>query len=716
MSIEVKNDIVTKYDKTSQPRPEAFFPKEFYSQHRPLTKKEIKLLQKNGNRFLNDSQKTFWIHRHQKPQFLTLIQNCEFKGTIILDLIQGGRLHYHDLDLEIGLYNSYLENCSIGEDCVIRNVRFLFNYRIDSHVILFNIEEMSCTLHSKFGNGLLKEGEGEADRIWIDVRNENSGRRLLAYEGMTTGDAWLWSEFKEDELFQQRLFEMTTKRMSSLSQEFGLVEGAVVIKNTRLLKDVKIMTGTYIKGALKLKNLTICSSLEEPSQIGEGVEMVNGIMGYGSKVFYQAVAVRFVLGRNCQLKYGARLLHSVLGDNSTVSCCEVLNNLIYPFHEQHHNTSFLIAAWIKGQSNFAAGATAGSNHNSRSADGELIAGRGFWPGLSAAFTHNSRFASFCLATKGSYRQSLDIRYPFSLVSIDGNNLQILPAFWFSSNMYALQRNRSKFKGRDGRAVKVPHIETDPVAPDTVIEMMKAMERLENLTAQQRPLKEGVEASQLLLDENEAAFNLFDSQSQKRYGATVLNGGRAYREYRQHLLLFAAETLQKVRQNGEREGLSRDFCKRVEQEGCSLHWENVGGQLVPSERVEELREKIKAQEVKDWEGVHSFFERLQENYEKEKQQLALEVIKFLYKKALSAFTPQEIRQLSKEIQDSLQKVRAAFQSSREKDFKDPFRSMVYNNDEQRLCIIGDTSLDKFFVEAQNQLNHLQKEFKILFEGF
>jgi len=30
-----------------------------------------------------------------------------------------------------------------------------------------------------------------------------------------------------------------------------------------------------------------------------------------------------------------------------------------------------------GQSNMAAGATIGSNHNSRSADGELVAARGF---------------------------------------------------------------------------------------------------------------------------------------------------------------------------------------------------------------------------------------------------------------------------------------------------------------------------------------------------
>ena len=263
------------------------------------------------------------------------------------------------------------------------------------------------------------------------------------------------------------------------------------------------MSGAYIKGALKLKNMTVCSSPEEPSQIGEGVEMVNGIMGAGSKVFYQAVAVRFVLGRNCQLKYGARLLHSVLGDNSTVSCCELLNNLIFPFHEQHHNTSFLIAAEIRGQSNLAAGATAGSNHNSRSPDGELIAGRGFWPGLSTAFTHNSRFASFCLAARGSYLHPIDIVYPFSLISINGNELSITPAFWFTFNMYAVARNRTKFGLRDRRAVRKPYIETDPIAPDTVAEMTAAMRRLEQLTGEQNS-DDSRPAAALLADETAEA--------------------------------------------------------------------------------------------------------------------------------------------------------------------------------------------------------------------
>ena len=138
------------------------------------------------------------------------------------------------------------------------------------------------------------------------------------------------------------------------------------------------------------------SDENRPSQIGEGCELVNGIIGYGCRIFYGVKAVRFILAAHSHLKYGARLINSFLGNNSTISCCEVLNSLIFSAHEQHHNNSFLCAALLMGQSNIAAGATIGSNHNSRSADGELMAKRGFWPGLCVSLKHNSRFASFTM--------------------------------------------------------------------------------------------------------------------------------------------------------------------------------------------------------------------------------------------------------------------------------------------------------------------------------
>ena len=300
--------------------------------------------------------------------------------------------------LPVGIFNSTLHDCVIGDNVCIKNVAYLKNYFVESHVILFNIQEMSCTLHSKFGNGILKSGEPEENRIWIGVGNENDGRAVLPFEDMIPADAFLWSRFRGDKELMSRFIELTEYGNSGELNTFGYVGEDSVVKNCTLIKDVKIGKNAYIKGAFKLKNITVCSSYDEPSQIGEGVEMVNGILGYGSRVFYQAVAVRFVIGRNCQLKYGARLLNTILGDNSTVSCCELLNNLIFPFHEQHHNSSFLIATTLLGQSNIAAGATIGSNHNSRSPDGEIYAGRGFWPGLCSDFKHNSKFASFTFLT------------------------------------------------------------------------------------------------------------------------------------------------------------------------------------------------------------------------------------------------------------------------------------------------------------------------------
>jgi hypothetical protein len=136
-----------------------------------------------------------------------------------------------------------------------------------------------------------------------------------------------------------------------------------------------------------------------------------------------------------------------------------------------------------GQSNIAAGATIGSNHNSRGADGEIIMGRGFWPGLCVSLKHNSRFASFCIVTKGDYPAELDIPIPFSLVHHDvvNDRITILPGYWFLYNMYALARNARKYEDRDKRAYKFQWIEFDFLAPDTVNEMFDALKLFSTLS-------------------------------------------------------------------------------------------------------------------------------------------------------------------------------------------------------------------------------------------
>ncbi|MFA6938076.1 MAG: DUF4954 family protein [Treponema sp.] len=713
---------------------------------RHLTPKEIYMLIQNRNSSSDCDWQNVYVSDKEGEFCPEQILRSEFNGWVILGKIRSATLKFHDLELKTGIYRSLLDNVFIGDDCVVRNVSYLSNYRIGDSVMLFNIQEMSCTCHSKFGNGILKEDEPESNRVWIGVGNENDNRAVLPFESMIPADAFLWSRFRDDKELMQKFIELTEYGNDKKNSTYGIVENDAVIKNCTLLKDAKIGSFAYIKGAFKLKNITVLSSEEESSQIGEGVEMVNGIMGYGSRAFYQAVAVRFVIGRNCQLKYGARLLNSILGDNSTVSCCEMLNNLIFPFHEQHHNSSFLIATTIMGQSNIAAGATIGSNHNSRSPDGEMIAGRGFWPGLCSDFKHNSRFASFVLVSKGSYQNELNIIYPFSLVAAnpEDNTVHIIPAYWFLYNMFAIARNRSKFLKRDKRVVKVQHIETNPFAPDTMQEITVAIDRIIELTgrylklpkdkAKQMTVQEaspelfntfreraknatGCEMYQIAKDylhqNKDSQFLLTDDQSQKKYGALIYKPAQAYKEYRRILKYFAVDSLISWCDEKQKESLSYDDLIEIENIPLYKEWLNVGGQIIPKEKIDEMFEKIKSGKIVNWQQVHSFYDECQEHYVDYKAAYSLYILELLYSQPLKEFTPHIFYDITQDVAAVSFNMLESSITSRDKDYTDFFRSITFRNKEEQSAVLGTLKDVSFLNELRESTDNFNTNLEKLF---
>ena len=153
----------------------------------------------------------------------------------------------------------------------------------------------------------------------IEVCNENGGRSIIPYNGMLAGDAYLWSKFRDDKQLLEKFKQLTEKKFDRQRGYYGKIGARTVIKNCGIIKDVWIGSDAYIKGANKLKNLTINSDAERKSQIGEGCELVNGIIGFGCRIFYGVKAVRFITASHSQLKYGARLINSYLGNNSTIS-------------------------------------------------------------------------------------------------------------------------------------------------------------------------------------------------------------------------------------------------------------------------------------------------------------------------------------------------------------------------------------------------------------
>lgn len=722
-------------------------PHELLQGKRHLTAKEVYTLIQNRNISSDPDWQNIYVSDTPGEFCADQIVQSEFSGWVVLGVIRPATLKFHDLELKTGIYRSVLNNVQTGDDCVLHNVSYLSNYRIGNRVMLFNIQEMSCTYHSKFGEGVLKDGEPESNRVWVGVGNENDQRGVLPFAEMIPADAYIWSRYREDKKLMSRFIELTEWGKDKENNTFGIVEDDAVIKNCTLLKDAKIGKCAYIKGAFKLKNITMLSSEDEPSQIGEGVELVNGIMGYGSHVFYQAVAVRFVIGRNCHLKYGGRLLNSVLGDNSTVSCCELLNNLIFPFHEQHHNSSFLIASTVMGQSNIASAATIGSNHNSRSPDGEMIAGRGFWPGLCSDFKYDSKFASFVLVSKGSYQNELNITYPFSLVAPSGEDgaVHIIPGYWFIYNMFAIVRNKYKFKSRDKRFIKVQHIETDPLAPDSIQEVMWSLDRLIELTERYLRLdsekqlsmteynpnpqmledfrvrinnsktkEESLQIAKDYLHQNkQSKFIVTDHRCQKKFGAKIYKTAQGYSEYRSIVKYFAVDSLMAWSTKKGRSVLTEDSILDLEKIPLYTKWSNVGGQIIPDKLLDELFSKIKEGEIQNWDEVHKYYDQVQEDYTQYKARYSLYLLEELYSRPMSQFDPEIFSDIKKDVLAVSDNMLSSSFSSREKDYTDFFRTITFRNKEEMEAVLGTINDSSFLQDLKVSTVEFNKSVETFF---
>jgi hypothetical protein len=670
---------------------------------RRLKAQELEALAKNGNSC--SDWNNFYVTDPFDP---SLIRNSAFYGMVRLGKLRRLLLKHHDFCVPSGIRNSTIISCDIGDDTVIQDCSYISHYIIGDQVILSRIDEMQTTNHAKFGNGVLKPGEREDVRVWIDVMNEAGGRSILPFQDMIPADAFLWASYRDDTALTEQLKNITQETYGGHRGDYGIIGSGTVIKSCVIIKDLTVGECAYIKGAHKLKNLTILSSEEEPSQIGEGVEMVNGIIGYGCHSFYGSKAVRFVMGRNSNLKYGARLIHSVLGDNSTVSCCEMLNNLIFPIHEQHHNNSFLIASLVQGMSNMAAGATVGSNHNSRANDGEIRAGRGFWPGLSVTLKHSSRFASFVLISKGDYPHELNITLPFSMVNNNPqkNRLEVMPAYYWIHNLYALERNSRKSRDRDRRIVKEQHIETDYLAPDTAEEIINAIVFLDSCITQA-----GLTAAQslggLVPRAGEVPELPVKGLERGKRDEVILKPLRARNAYRRMLHFYAVRTLAEWFA-GRPEMSFSDFLQVLGPPGPDngsgrvRGWINMGGQLVPAFRVDRLRRDIREGNVKTWDEIHRIYAEWQVKYSFDRLGHAWEVYCLLLEGGAQALSPGQFEKDLEAMLETKRWIKAQIYASRAKDFHDSFRHITYRSTEEMEQVGGKLEENPLIVQTREEL--------------
>ena len=591
--------------------------------YRNLTPGEIALLERQGN--CADDWSTV---RVAEPFCAGCVRNNNFEGSVNLGVLEQRRRTDGTLTLHEGIYGSTLADVTIGNHAAIHNVHMLSGYTVGDDALLANIDEMTCD---------------PANPVWIEPMNENGGRRILPFGGMTIGDAYLWARYRGRKVLMEKLEQFTRDLLSTPEGRYGHLGDSVVVKNTQ-----------------SIYNLIVRSSADDPTRIDSCITLRDGVVGYGCTVEHGVIAERFLLGEHVHLEFGLRLNDTVVGDNSTLARCEVGNSIIFPAHEQHHNNSFLIAGLVMGQSNIAAGATIGSNHNSRTADNELCAGRGFWPGLCCSFKHSSRFASYCLLAKADYPSELDITLPFALVNnnVSKDRLEVMPAYWWMYNMYAMDRNSKKFAQRDKRKLKAQHIEFDNLAPDTAEEMLRGMELLRQWMA---------------ASTNGTVYA--DGMEKGKRRTVVLKAKEGLQAYEEMLVYYAMKYLTASPQRNNPPMAGEERCRE---------WVNLGGQLVAKEDMERLIADVENGVLDSWEAINGRLDALWEGYPAQRDAHAYQVLCAL--EGADRLDAAQWRRLEERYEAIQRYVDEQIHLSRQKDKENPYRNMTYWEGDERAAVL------------------------------
>jgi len=666
--------------------------------YRALTDEETARLERQGNVATNWNDVRVAVVGFDVGR----IHGCRFDGRVMIGAFNKDCLKYGNISLNTGLYDSFFRDVSIGDDVAIHNLLFSVNQHISDSVLIFGVNEISSADGATFGMSV-----DAARRYPIDVINENGGRAILPYPGMRCADAYLWAKLRGDEELTAKFTEMTYAAGRYLCPETGIIASNAVIVNTKAVRDALIGPYAVVDGTELIHNSIILSDADEAVFLGPAVQIRNSIIGYGNKIDSAAQTSSVMTGTAVSLSKTARVEHSIVGDCAQIACCEIANCLIMPMHAQHHNNSFLIAAAVGGQSNVAAGATIGSNHNSRINDGEIWAKRGFWPGLCVSLRHNSKFASFTMIAKGAYQHELDVEFPFSLVSMDekNNSATIFPAFWFTHNMYAVMRSGQKFAARDKRIHRNLSIgydtlasdrEHDPLAPDTVDEIFDALNRIH-----QHQHKTNAD--------NDIGLR---STSLRR----VNEADKAYRMMIRHYC--AKNILPYMKENGLKnlEELitsisffddDYDFDDNYDDDN---RWTDCGGTIITERSLNYIINAIKGDNVKRWAHVHAMFDEHSSDYRIEKVKHAVQSMARLENISTNELTENHFKTFLESVPKDCAEIAARTAQSRAKDYENPFRTAAYESTEEMINVLGpaeDTVVTKT-IKDMDELTALAEE--------
>ena len=162
-------------------------------------------------------------------------------------------------------------------------------------------------------------------------------------------------------------------------------------------------------------------------------------------------------------------------------------------------------------------------------------------------------------------------------------------------------------------------------------------------------------------------------------------------------------------------ITRGLVERIRKLPLYTEWENVGGQIIPSEKIRELFEVIKNGTVNNWDSVHQFYNLCECAYEQYKVSYALYLLEQLYSRPIEEFSVDLYRNITDDVSIVAYDIYNASLKSREKDYTDYYRNMVYHSDAEMDVVIGPLEDNAFLRQLRVDTAEFTTKIKEIFVG-
>jgi len=253
--------------------------------YRKLNNTEIDSLLKQGCSAEN------WDNLLVKDGFVPeRIINVHFAGKVKLGIFKQKLEIDRGISKPSGLYNSYIQDCTIDDNVYISDVKNLAHYDIANNVVIESVNMLTISGETSFGNGTV-----------IEILNEGGGRELPIFDELSSQIAYLMVIYRHDNVFIEKLQALIDAYVSTKRSTRGVIQQGSKIINNSVVHNVNIGEYAVISGALHLEEGTIRSCKSDPVFISDGVVAKEFIILSGARVDDAAILDRCFLGQGVRI-------------------------------------------------------------------------------------------------------------------------------------------------------------------------------------------------------------------------------------------------------------------------------------------------------------------------------------------------------------------------------------------------------------------------------